>query len=122
MFHPIAVVCRFVALLLATSVSCVRAQAGEATYPSKYPRKPVRVAVPLAPGGGSDIVGRIVALALVEQWGQSVVVDNRPGAGSTIGTGIAAKAAADGYYLKDEIARWGKGVATGGSAPGVATA
>jgi tripartite-type tricarboxylate transporter receptor subunit TctC len=55
--------------------------------------------VPLAPGGGSDIVGRIIALELVNYWGQSVVVDNRPGAGSTVGTSIAAKAPADGYTL-----------------------
>src|SRR5262245_45973821 len=99
MFDSIAVARACAALLLAASATSGWAQIGEAAYPSKYPRKPVRVVVPLAPGGGSDIVGRIVALALTEQWGQSVVVDNRPGAGSTIGTGIAAKAAADGYTL-----------------------
>jgi tripartite-type tricarboxylate transporter receptor subunit TctC len=55
--------------------------------------------VPLAPGGGSDIVGRIVARALTDDWGKSVVVDNRPGAGSAVGTSIAAKAAPDGYTL-----------------------
>jgi tripartite-type tricarboxylate transporter receptor subunit TctC len=65
----------------------------------EYPAKPVRMIVPLAPGGGSDIVGRIVAQALAQQWGQSVVVDNRPGAGSTIGTAIAARATPDGYSL-----------------------
>ena len=64
-----------------------------------YPSKPVRMIVPLAPGGGSDIVGRIVAQALTQHWGQPVVVDNRPGAGSTIGTAIAARANADGYSL-----------------------
>ena len=63
----------------------------------RYPSKPVRMIVPLAPGGGSDIVGRIVALELAKVWGQSVVVDNRPGAGSTVGTAIAAKSPADGY-------------------------
>jgi tripartite-type tricarboxylate transporter receptor subunit TctC len=55
--------------------------------------------VPLAPGGGSDIVARIVAQALAAHWKQSVVVDNRPGAGSTIGTTIAARATPDGYTL-----------------------
>ena len=65
--------------------------------PPDYPAKPVRMLVPLAPGGGSDIVGRIVAQALTDHWGRSVVVDNRPGAGSAVGTSIAAKAAADGY-------------------------
>ncbi len=67
--------------------------------PSDYPAKPVRMIVPLAPGGGSDIVGRIVALGLSDYWGQPVVVDNRPGAGSTVGTSIAARAPADGYTL-----------------------
>lgn len=55
--------------------------------------------VPFAPGGGSDIVGRILAQALSEQWSQPVVIDNRPGGGSTIGTSIAAKAPSDGYTL-----------------------
>lgn len=64
-----------------------------------FPEKPVRMVVPLAPGGGSDIVGRIVAQALTEQWGQQVVVDNRPGAGGTIGNSIVAKAAPDGYTM-----------------------
>jgi tripartite-type tricarboxylate transporter receptor subunit TctC len=53
--------------------------------------------IPLAAGGGSDIVGRILAQALGAAWGRSVVVDNRPGAGSAVGTSIAAKAAPDGY-------------------------
>ena len=75
------------------------AQGGTRNGPSDYPKKPVRMIVPLAPGGGSDIVGRIVALALGNHWGQPVVVDNRPGAGSTVGTSIAARAPADGYTL-----------------------
>lgn len=62
-----------------------------------YPSKPVRVVVPLAPGGGSDIVARIAAQALSDVWGQTMVIDNRPGAGGTIGTSIVAKAPADGY-------------------------
>jgi tripartite-type tricarboxylate transporter receptor subunit TctC len=66
---------------------------------SPFPEKPVRMVVPLAPGGGSDIVGRIVASALAEQWGQQVVVDNRPGAGGTIGNGIVAKSDPDGYTV-----------------------
>jgi tripartite-type tricarboxylate transporter receptor subunit TctC len=64
-----------------------------------YPAKPVRMIVPLAPGGGSDIVARIVAQAMTQHWGQSVVVDNRPGAGATMGTAIAARSAPDGYSL-----------------------
>ena len=65
----------------------------------EYPTKPVRMIIPLATGGGSDIVGRILAIALTDVWGQSVIVDNRPGAGSAVGTSIVAKAAADGYTL-----------------------
>lgn len=64
-----------------------------------FPTKPVRMVVPLAPGGGSDIVGRIVAQALTEHWDQPVVVDNRPGAGGTIGSDIVAKSAADGHTV-----------------------
>ncbi len=65
----------------------------------KFPSRPLRMVIPLAPGGGSDIVGRIVALALAEHWAVPVVVDNRPGAGSTVGTAIVAKALADGYTI-----------------------
>ena len=85
-----------VSLLAATATW---AQNGETHVSAKYPSRPVRMIVPLAPGGGSDIVGRIVAQALTQQWDQSVVVDNRPGAGSTMGTAIAARATPDGYSL-----------------------
>lgn len=64
---------------------------------NSFPVKPLRVVVPLAPGGGSDIVARIAAQALAGAWGQTLVIDNRPGAGGTIGTSIVAKAPADGY-------------------------
>jgi tripartite-type tricarboxylate transporter receptor subunit TctC len=64
-----------------------------------FPTKPVRMVVPLAPGGGSDIVGRIVAQALGEYWDQQVVVDNRPGAGGTMGNDIVARSTPDGHTL-----------------------
>ena len=64
-----------------------------------YPNKPIRLIVPFGAGGGSDYVGRLVGLKLTEQMGQTVVVDNRPGAASLVGTEIAARAAADGYTL-----------------------
>jgi len=64
-----------------------------------FPNKPVRMVIPLAPGGGSDIVGRIVAQGLSDHWGKTVVVDNRPGAGSIVGTAIVAKTPGDGYTL-----------------------
>ena len=68
--------------------------AGEA-----FPVKPLRLVVPFPPGGGNDIVGRTIAQRLVEVIGQQVVVDNRPGAGGTVGVSIAAQAAPDGYTL-----------------------
>ena len=64
-----------------------------------YPSKPIRFIVPFPPGGGNDIVGRIVAQKLAEGFGLSVVVDNRGGAGGTVGTEMAAKAPADGHTM-----------------------
>jgi tripartite-type tricarboxylate transporter receptor subunit TctC len=64
-----------------------------------YPNKPVKIIVPFATGGPADVYGRFIAQKLTESLGQSFVVDNRPGAGSVIGTDTAAKAPADGYTL-----------------------
>lgn len=68
-------------------------------YPQAYPVKPIRMVTPTAAGGGSDILARLIGAKLAEKWGQQVVVDNRPGAGSIIGTDLVAKAPADGYTL-----------------------
>ena len=64
-----------------------------------YPVKPIRLMVPFPPGGSTDIVARIVALRLSERLGQPIVIENRGGAGGTIGTALVAKAAPDGYSL-----------------------
>src|SRR5688572_29976303 len=65
----------------------------------QYPARPVRFIVPFPPGGGVDIVARGVGEKLGARLGQTVVVDNRPGAGTTLGATLAAKSAPDGYTL-----------------------
>ena len=64
-----------------------------------WPSKPIRLMVPFPPGGSTDIVARIVAQKLGAQLGQSLVIENRGGAGGTLGTAVVAKAAPDGYML-----------------------
>ena len=70
-----------------------------AAFAQDYPTKPIRIIVAYTPGGGTDLMGRIVGKKLGEVWGQQVVVENRPGAGGNIGTDAVAKAAPDGYTL-----------------------
>jgi tripartite-type tricarboxylate transporter receptor subunit TctC len=84
----------FVALCAAASVVALPSAGAQA-----YPSKPIRFIVPFAPGGGNDILGRVVAQKLSEAFGTPVVVDNRGGAGGTIGTDITAKSPADGYTM-----------------------
>ncbi|WP_286898585.1 Bug family tripartite tricarboxylate transporter substrate binding protein [Achromobacter sp. UBA2119] len=79
----------------AATLSLAGAAAAQATYPDR----PIRLIVPFPPGGTSDVVGRIFAEALAKQIGQSVVVENRGGAGGTVGSRAVASAAPDGYTL-----------------------
>ncbi len=73
--------------------------AAPACAQSTYPSRPIRVIVPLAPGGGSDYTARLIGARLTERFGQSVVVDNRPAASGIVGTDLVAKAVPDGYTL-----------------------
>jgi tripartite-type tricarboxylate transporter receptor subunit TctC len=66
---------------------------------ARYPSKPIRLVNPFAPGGPVDVIGRAVGQELTKSWGQSIVVDNRPGAGTTIGAALVARATPDGYTL-----------------------
>src|SRR5690606_25234820 len=71
--------------------------AGGADAAATYPTKPVRMVVPYPPGGPTDTLARIVAQQLGEDWGQSVIVDYQPGAGTAIGVTNIARSAPDGY-------------------------
>jgi len=85
--------------LVAIFALFVAALAAEPAAAQNYPSRPIRFIVPFPPGGGNDIVGRIVAQKLAEGLGQSVVVDNRGGAGGTIGTDLTAKSPPDGHTM-----------------------
>lgn len=83
--------------LCATLGVCALATAAQPT--GTYPTRPIRLIVPYPPGGGTDLVSRLLAQKLAEQMGQQVVIDNRSGANALIGTDLAAKAAPDGYTM-----------------------
>ncbi len=86
------VLCTAIAIALSLPVTGVHAQ-------SKYPTKPIRLLTPFAAGGGSDLLARLIGPPLTEVLGQSIVVDNRPGGGGTLGAGLAVRADPDGYTL-----------------------
>jgi tripartite-type tricarboxylate transporter receptor subunit TctC len=83
-------------------LACILAGALGASSPGAaqdYPRKPIELVVPFVAGGTTDNIARLMAQRFSESWGQAVVVNNRPGGGSTIGSHVVAKAAPDGYTL-----------------------
>ena len=84
--------CITVTMLIAVLAVCADRVLGQT-----YPTKPIRVIVPFAPGGPTDVVGRLLGIRLNEAWGQQIVIDNRGGAGGNIGMGLAAHANPDGY-------------------------
>ena len=86
---------RVITVLLVVSITAFGAKAAEQPYPAR----PIRFIVGPGPNSGTDIVARAIALKLTERMGQSVIVDNRPGAGGTVAIEIAAKALPDGYTM-----------------------
>jgi tripartite-type tricarboxylate transporter receptor subunit TctC len=73
--------------------------ASAGAFAQAYPTKPIRIVVGFPPGGGNDIIARLVGAKMQETWGQSVVIDNKPGAASIIASEFVAKSAPDGYTL-----------------------
>jgi tripartite-type tricarboxylate transporter receptor subunit TctC len=78
---------------------CVLFGKSQLAFAGDYPSKPIRIIVPYPPGGFNDTLARTIGQKLTEKWSQPVIVDNRPGGGTTIGTNLAAKSAPDGYTL-----------------------
>jgi tripartite-type tricarboxylate transporter receptor subunit TctC len=83
------------------AAACAATLAGAASQAAElaYPTKPIRIIIPTAPGGGSDVMVRMLSQRYTEAWGQQVVVDHRAGAGMTIGINLTAQAAPDGYTM-----------------------
>jgi len=90
---------KFVRFIGAAVTAAALACTTGASFAQEFPTKPVKIVVPNPPGGASDILARIVAERLQQKWGQPVLVENRPGASTIIGSDYVAKAAPDGYTL-----------------------
>ena len=96
--HPLYRGPAVVAATLAAVVACVLAFVPPALADT-FPAKPAKLVVPFPPGGPLDATGRAIAQKLTEAWGQSVIVENKPGAGGNIGADYVAKSPADGYTI-----------------------
>jgi tripartite-type tricarboxylate transporter receptor subunit TctC len=83
-------------VLLLVGVSC---WAAAALAQAVYPAKPIRIVVPYTPGGGVDVLARVVGGKLTEAWGQPAVIDHRPGGSATLGPALVAKSPPDGHTL-----------------------
>jgi tripartite-type tricarboxylate transporter receptor subunit TctC len=86
-------------IMLMTAAACVAAATLGAASAQTYPSRPIRIIVPLAPGGPSDLLARTVGQKLTEAWGQQVIVESRAGANGVVGSELVARSAPDGYTL-----------------------
>ena len=86
-------------LLIGAALAALLGLSATTANAQPFPSKPVKIIVPSTPGDGSDILARSIAQKLTERWGQSVIVENRPGAGGVVGTEASAKSPADGYTV-----------------------
>ena len=84
---------------LAPAALAAAARLGTPARAQAYPIRPIRLVVPYPPGSGTDIVARLLAQKITENWGQQVIVDNKPGAGAIVGVEAVARAAPDGYTI-----------------------
>ena len=91
--HPL----RRAALKLLAATACLAAAGG--AFAQAYPNKPIKFVVPFPPGGGNDVIARIVGQKLTARWGQSVVIENRAGANGIVGLQSVMQAPPDGYTL-----------------------
>ena len=89
----------FCCMIIGLGLLAVSVQTRSAQAQSDYPSKPVKIIVPSAPGGGTDISARVLAQFLSQSMGQQFFVENRPGAGNMIGIEAAARSAPDGHTL-----------------------
>src|ERR1700754_3257372 len=101
-------------LLVAVTLAAIVAGLSHANAQT-YPARPIPMIVPLAPGGSTDVIGRIMAEGMRASLGQPIVVENTTGAGGTIGVGRVARASPDGYTIG--IGQWGTNVASGAIYP-----
>jgi tripartite-type tricarboxylate transporter receptor subunit TctC len=100
LLQPVLHRCRHASVALAVAgAACLALLPVTFAHAQNYPARPVRMVVPFPPGGSLDIAGRLIARKLTDAWGQSVVVENKPGAGGNIGADFVAKSPPDGYTI-----------------------